>query len=48
MDPDYPKPCNKWQGVPDDIKAAFMSRDQSKNPFFNSVPQLFKKKYILF
>lgn len=38
VDPDYPKPSSKWLGVPDNIKAAFMSRDQSKNAFFYSVP----------
>ncbi|KAF5889670.1 matrix metalloproteinase-14-like, partial [Clarias magur] len=28
VDAGYPKPTSKWQGVPDDVKAAFVSRDQ--------------------
>ncbi|KAK2861060.1 hypothetical protein Q7C36_005226 [Tachysurus vachellii] len=36
VDPDYPKPCSKWQGVPDDIKASFMSRDQSFTYFYKA------------
>ena len=31
VDPEYPKPISVWQGVPDNIKAAFMSRDQGNN-----------------
>ncbi|XP_026988351.1 matrix metalloproteinase-14b isoform X2 [Tachysurus fulvidraco] len=36
VDPDYPKPSSKWQGVPNDIKAAFMSRDQRFTYFYKA------------
>lgn len=32
VDPEYPKPINVWQGVPDNIKAGIMSRDQGNHP----------------
>jgi len=30
VDDGYPKSISVWQGVPDNIKAAFMSKDQGK------------------
>ncbi|XP_007258102.2 matrix metalloproteinase-14b [Astyanax mexicanus] len=36
VDPDYPKPISKWQGVPDNIKASFISRDQSYTYFYKA------------
>lgn len=30
MDEGYPRSTNVWQGVPDNIKAAFMSKDQGE------------------
>lgn len=34
VDPDYPKPISKWQGVPDGVTAAIMSKDQSTYSHF--------------
>nr|XP_046215287.1 matrix metalloproteinase-14b [Oncorhynchus gorbuscha] len=36
VDPEYPKPINVWQGVPDNIKAGFMSRDQGHTYFYKA------------
>lgn len=33
VDSDYPKPINVWQGVPDNIKGAFMSEDGGTEAF---------------
>ena len=35
VDDGYPKAVSVWQGVPDNIKAAFMSKDQGKGGVHN-------------
>ena len=39
VDRDYPKSISVWQGVPDNLKAAFMSKDQGMDRPFTSCPQ---------
>ncbi|TRY57459.1 hypothetical protein DNTS_014212 [Danionella cerebrum] len=36
VDPDYPKPISVWQGVPDNIKGAFMSEDGAHTYFYKA------------
>ncbi|XDV18583.1 hypothetical protein PO909_024242 [Leuciscus waleckii] len=36
VDSDYPKPINVWQGVPDNIKGAFMSEDGAHTYFYKA------------
>uniref|UniRef100_A0A8C2AXY3 Matrix metallopeptidase 14a (membrane-inserted) n=1 Tax=Cyprinus carpio TaxID=7962 RepID=A0A8C2AXY3_CYPCA len=36
VDPDYPKPISVWQGVPDNIKGAFMSGDGAHTYFYKA------------
>ncbi|KAI2662793.1 Matrix metalloproteinase-14 [Labeo rohita] len=36
VDPDYPKPISVWQGVPDNIKGAFMSEDGAHAYFYKA------------
>ncbi|KAL2097152.1 hypothetical protein ACEWY4_006359 [Coilia grayii] len=36
VDPDYPKLVSVWQGVPENPKAAFMSRDQGYTYFYKA------------
>uniref|UniRef100_A0A8C5BEM8 Matrix metallopeptidase 14b (membrane-inserted) n=1 Tax=Gadus morhua TaxID=8049 RepID=A0A8C5BEM8_GADMO len=36
VDRDYPKSISVWQGVPDNLKAAFMSKDQAYTYFYKA------------
>ncbi|XP_061926326.1 matrix metalloproteinase-14b [Entelurus aequoreus] len=36
VDDGYPRPVNVWQGVPDNIKSAFMSKDQAYTYFYKA------------
>ncbi|XP_029106149.1 matrix metalloproteinase-14b isoform X2 [Scleropages formosus] len=36
VDPDYPKPITMWQGVPENPKAAFMSKDGAYTYFYKA------------